>query len=148
MPSIESHAGNAASERSNNRGLRLQSLLSVRMPLTLLLLVAVKCVVWIAVTPPWAPPDEPAHVAYVERLAVQHKLPAAGSFQATAYSPQETAVLGASHFYSLVGSGLEFAGMAFTQADARELRKVLGGHLSMDGALGSTWVGIRHCITF
>lgn len=91
-----------------------------------------KCFAWAIITPPWTTPDEPVHFAYVQRLAIQHRLPAAGTFSQTSLSPQESAVLSASNRAATTGQPATGA-MAYTRSQAQNLREVLSRHLSGDG---------------
>src|SRR5437764_12400162 len=48
------------------------------MPGLVIAIAAAKCLLWPLSLPPWYGPDEPAHFAYVQVLAIEHVVPAGG----------------------------------------------------------------------
>jgi hypothetical protein len=73
-----------------------------RVMLLIIVLAVAKGLLWSAIVPPLEAPDEPAHVAYAQFIAVAHRIPKRNVFQlglppAQFYSPQVTSLVDALH---------------------------------------------------
>ncbi len=90
---------------------------------------------WSVISPPFENPDEPAHFAYVERLAQTGKLPASS---AESFPSAEYTVLGDLH-YAQVRYHSE-QGTISTEAEQRQLERDLAKPLARSDEEGATGV--------
>jgi len=87
---------------NSRRAGKLRSWLGAnRVLLALLLLAAVKSLLWTVAIPPWRAPDEPQHFGYIEHLSREHSIPLNG---ATYLYPDILESLARTNFAGITGS--------------------------------------------